>query len=113
MAFLFREGKLTKITQDDDELSTRKDLSEQQKSKIRQRLDSVRTMADYLKLTQEEQNLYKRRSVIANNLGLTEKKGIVVPHIYEQELFPGDILLVASDGIDNFSEKMLEEEINK
>lgn len=88
-AYLFRDGTLTKITQDHGYA----------RANFGSKSSAMDTVLDDVKdpstLSWEYLNLYKNRNVIYNHVGLADG-GV---DVFFQTLTPGDILLFSSDGI--------------
>lgn len=95
--YLFRYGKLIKITEDDDGLQVAS-LSAKAKVELSKKFDSLTSEEEFERLNDVEKSLWKQRSMITQYLGT-----VVVPHIYEVVLQQGDKLLLGTDGLDNLT----------
>jgi PPM family protein phosphatase len=96
--YIFRNGTLKQITLDDNLL--RADYPNEKKARAVQ--EKMNNTVDPVKgLNAEEQDLWKKRNVIAQYLG----KENISPRINVVDLLPGDQILVCSDGIsDNLTD---------
>ena len=82
-AYLLRDGKLEKTTQDDSIIP----------SEIGEKLDNVVNDND---LSDQEMGFFYQRNIITQDLGM---KGVPVVHLYQKELRKGDKIILTSDGV--------------
>lgn len=93
-AYIFRNGNLIQITEDDS-LVSMANLSLEQRKRIGEKLDQVATSEDLARLTPQEQAFFRRRNEITHLLGDQQ----INPHIYHVALKNGDVVMLTSDGV--------------
>lgn len=101
-AYIFRGGRLTRLTQDDGIVY--KELPIDEAERIMNRLDSV---CDLFEMDAEELYYFKRKHELTQALGLSKT---INPQSYKQDLTAGDILFLATDGVfDNLTTGEMQE----
>ena len=101
-AYIFRDGILQRITQDQNKTWLNFGKDSPQTKLIQDKIDSVVSPDQ---LTPLEQEAYKERNVVVNQMGYLFTK----PDIYSIDIHPGDILLFSTDGVhDNLTTRELQ-----
>lgn len=91
-AYIFRDGTLTRLTQDQNKTWLRLSNNEQQIESIQNEIDNAISLDQ---LNQWAQEAYRERNIICNQIGYESGK----PVLYFQNVQPGDILLLSTDGV--------------
>lgn len=89
-AYLFRDGRMTQITDDDTPLGEDPDAK-----RISKKLDEVATQRDLDRLPSDEAEYFHERHVITACLG----QGNIRPHSYDFPVKDGDKIVLTSDGV--------------
>lgn len=104
-AYLFRDGKLSKLTIDDNGLRYSAFANGQE---IQSKLDNIVSTSE---MTDQEQVLFRRRNEINNFIGIDAD---INPKIIIQSVLPKDILILTTDGIhDNLTTTEISEIISQ
>lgn len=101
-AYLFRDGVLTRITQDQNKtwFNFGKDSP-----KTKSIQDSIDNAINSNQLNSSEQEAYLERDLICNQIGYSSSR----PDIYFSDIQPGDIFLFSTDGVhDNLTTQELQ-----
>lgn len=109
-AYILREGKLIKVTEDDRALSVSglSGLSDEDKQRIDQKLDQISSKRG---LTPDQLHYWEQRNWITQTLG--DKGRPPSPHLYQVALQKGDKVILTSDGVyKNLTTKEIEKILN-
>ncbi len=108
-AYLFHQGKLVQITQDDN-LVLESGLLKEVIERINQRLEQLDSEEAFKLLTPQEKKYFLSRNIITQVLG---DKRPPSPHIYKVILEKDDKLILTSDGVhDNLTRSEIENIVN-
>lgn len=92
-AYLIRNRKVFRMTEDDSTLTT-SNLSPEEKKRIQQKLDNIQSSQDID--NSEEARYWSQRHIITQFLG---KEKTIKPHVYGINVKDRDMLLLTTDGV--------------
>jgi len=105
--YLLRNRRLEQITLDDNLISL-KTPNEQEARQLQAKLNNATDPKS--QLTKKEQRLFRQRNLITQKLG----QETIEPRIYTLNFFPGDKLIICSDGVsDNLTDREIQKILNR